>query len=127
MAYNIKPPDHLIATAQGRKFAVWGDTPSGLFAIGVFEYKSDGWAGVWVGPLMDNAALDAEIKRAGDMKKWLAAVAQHINTVIRNALGSAAIIPETSGSPLFAAVLNEINANWKMTVGADGVPVFGPK
>lgn len=126
MAFNITPPAHLVVTTQGRKFAVYAAVTSDLFSAGVFEYLAAGWTGVWVGPLFDNAGLDLEIKRAGDMKKWIAALAEKINSVFRGAIAPGAVA-EVSGSPLYSAILNELNANWKLSVGADGVPVFGPK
>jgi hypothetical protein len=127
MAFQITPPAHLIATAQGRKFAVFVGYTNAVVSFGLFEYMADGWRGEMISPASDEQALKIETERAGGVKNWLIAWAELINNRLRQLFSGAAVSEAVSGSPTYSALLNELQSNWKMTVGPDGVPVFGPK
>jgi hypothetical protein len=121
MAYQITPPAHLIATANGRKFAVWGAVSSGMFSLGLFEYRADGWNGLWSSPLVDNAQLTADIAKAGGVQTWIEAIAEWVNGLLRKETSGSGVVPVVSGAPMFTDVLNELNVNWVLAV-SDGVP-----
>lgn len=126
MAYAITPPAHLIATAQGRKFAVWVNaSPVGTQLIAV-EYLTDGWNAFWSSVPQQDGDLQSEMDRMGGLKLWLRNAAATINAKFAGLFGGTGPAP-LPGNSATERLINELNANWKLLVGADGVPVFGPK
>ena len=127
MAYPINPVANLRATTQNRIVAI-GAVDDGLGAqVGLFEFVQGGWTGIWTTtPLLPND-FTAAVEGAGGVLKWLDLIAKTINAKLREMFIAPASAPVLSGSNTFEQVINELNANWQLTIGADGVPVFGKK
>lgn len=125
MAYSINPPAHLVATAAGRKFAVW--VTVGLLGTQVclFEYTAEGWIALHSTEPMQDADLRADVAKFGGLMSWLTTLAGIINAKLRSAISG--VIAPSTGTSMTDQIQNELNANWKLSLGPDGIPVFGPK
>ncbi len=125
MSYPISPPSNLRCVAAGRTFAV-GITDVGIGSMfGVFELIGGGWSAIWYTEPLLTGDFQAALDKVGGVQKWLEMVAKTVNEKLRAML--AGVSAPVAGESYHSQIEAELTRNWRLVVGADGVPVFERK